>query len=129
MHLPGTIIASRKRFLGTLAIFCKSNKCIISNVDYRPGSKLYKFTAPHSATVLFKKVFPTLALNLSFKSLLIGVFLWKSNSNHVRGISNYLKGIIKRYTVIKREISDAGGYKKSGSSFQNSIRYYHYIRV
>ena len=38
------IIARRKRFFrGTLANFCKSKKCIIFNVDYRPGLKKSKF--------------------------------------------------------------------------------------
>ena len=44
LHLPGTLIARRKRiFRGILANFCKSKKCIIFNIDYRPGSKKSKF--------------------------------------------------------------------------------------
>ena len=44
LHLPGTIIARQKLFLrGTLANFCKSNKCIIFIVDYRSESKKSKF--------------------------------------------------------------------------------------
>jgi hypothetical protein len=44
LHLPGKIIARLKQFFrGTLANFCKSKKCIIYNVDYRPGSKKSKF--------------------------------------------------------------------------------------
>ena len=40
------IITRRKRFFrGTLANFCTSKKCIIFNVDYRPGSKKSKFQA------------------------------------------------------------------------------------
>ena len=38
------IIARRKRFFrDTLANFCKSKKCIIFNVDHRPGLKKSKF--------------------------------------------------------------------------------------
>ena len=31
------------KFKSTLANFCKSKKCIIFNVDYRPGSKMSTF--------------------------------------------------------------------------------------
>ena len=41
-HLPGII--SRKHFFsGYLDKFCKIKMCIISNVDYCPGSKKSKF--------------------------------------------------------------------------------------
>ena len=44
LHLPGMIIAKRKRFFrGTLANFCKIKKCIIFKVEYRSGSKMSKF--------------------------------------------------------------------------------------
>ena len=43
LHLPGTIIARRKRFFrGTLANLCNSEKCIIFNVDYHLWSKKSK---------------------------------------------------------------------------------------
>ena len=43
IHIPGTIIAMRKRFFrGTPANFCKSKKCIIFNVDCL-GSEKSKF--------------------------------------------------------------------------------------
>ena len=44
LHLPEMIIARRKRFFrGTVANFCKSKKCIIFNVNYRPGLKKSTF--------------------------------------------------------------------------------------
>ena len=49
------IIARRKQFFrGTLANFCKSKKCIIFNVHYRPGSKKSKFDIPLLETVLLR---------------------------------------------------------------------------
>ena len=40
LHLPVTICARWKHFFrGTIANFCKNKMCIISNVDYCPGSK------------------------------------------------------------------------------------------
>ena len=50
------IIARRKRFFrGTLANFCKSKKCIIFNVDYRPGLKKSKFDMTLIGHSPFKK--------------------------------------------------------------------------
>ena len=50
-----TKIGKRKRFFrGTLANFCKSKKCIIFNVDYRPGYKKSKFDMTLIRHSLFK---------------------------------------------------------------------------
>ena len=55
-HYTNCFMHQRQRFFkGTVAIFCKSKKCILSNVDYRSGSKKSKFVITLISDSPFKR--------------------------------------------------------------------------